>query len=72
MDIDEPGRAVAPVSRLTVVSYALMVVLLFAWFLYGWLVQRQGLVASIGESAGTGFATLVVVSIIGSFRRARG
>ncbi|MEV0713501.1 hypothetical protein [Asanoa sp. NPDC050611] len=72
MGIDELDRAVAPVSRLTVASYTLLVVLLFAWFLYGWLVQRQGLVASIGESAGTGFATLVVVSIIGSIRKARG
>ncbi len=44
---------------------------LIAWFLYGWLVQRQGLVDSIGESAGTGFAILLIVSIIGSMRRAR-
>ncbi|HTF09423.1 MAG TPA: hypothetical protein VK659_14750 [Asanoa sp.] len=72
MGIDERERAVAPVSRLTVAAYALMGALLVAWFLYGWLVQRQGFVASVGESAGTGFATLVFVSIVGSVRRARG
>ncbi|MDG4821528.1 hypothetical protein O7635_06615 [Asanoa sp. WMMD1127] len=71
MAIDEPDQA-APVSRLTVVSYALIAVLLLAWFLYGWLVQRQGLINSIGESAGTGFATLLIISIVGSIRRARG
>ncbi|GIF76175.1 hypothetical protein [Asanoa siamensis] len=72
MDIDESERVVEPVSRLAVVSYALLVVFLIAWFFYGWLVLRQGLIASIGESAGTGFATLVVISIIGSIRRAKG
>jgi len=72
MAIDESDRpAVAPVSGLTVASYTLMGVGLIAWFLYGWLVQRQGLVNSIGESAGTGFAILLIVSIIGSMRRAR-
>ena len=71
MGIDESDRSVAPVSRLTVASYASLAVLLFAWFLYGWLVQRQGLVNSIGESAGTGFAVLLLISIIGSVRRAR-
>ncbi|WP_203708388.1 hypothetical protein [Asanoa iriomotensis] len=72
MGIDERERVVTPVSRLTVASYALLLVLLFAWFLYGWLVQQQGLVASIGEAAGSGFAILVIVSIVGSIRRARG
>ena len=72
MGVDESHRAVAPVSRLTVAAYALMGALLIAWFLYGWLVQRQGFVASVGESAGTGFATLLFVSIVGSIRRARG
>ncbi|SNT57618.1 hypothetical protein SAMN05421812_110168 [Asanoa hainanensis] len=72
MVVDERGRAAAPVSRLTVASYALMGVGLVAWFLYGWLVQRQGLVNSIGETAGTGFAVLLMISIIGSVRRARG
>ncbi|MEV4620906.1 hypothetical protein AB0J74_19625 [Asanoa sp. NPDC049573] len=72
MGIDESGRAVAPVSRVTVAAYALLGVLVFGWFLYGWLVQRQGFVASVGESAGTGFAALLFVSIVGSLRRAFG
>jgi hypothetical protein len=72
MDGDESKRVAVPVSRRTVASYALLGLMIFAWFLYGWLVQRQGLVASIGEAAGTGFAVLVVVSIIGSIRRAGG
>ena len=72
MAVDDSDQAAPSVSRLTVVSYTLMAVLLLAWFLYGWLVQRQGLVDSIGESAGTGFATLLLISIVGSIRRARG
>ncbi|GIF65482.1 hypothetical protein Ais01nite_35170 [Asanoa ishikariensis] len=73
MAVDErDGAVVAPVSWLTVASYTLMGVGLIAWFLYGWLVQRQGLVNSIGETAGTGFAVLLIISIIGSVRRARG
>jgi len=68
MGVDKTDNAV---SRLTVVSYMLLGAALFAWFLYGWLVQRQGFVASIGESAGTGFATLVLISIVGSIRRQR-
>jgi hypothetical protein len=71
MGIDERQRVVAPVSRLTVAAYALLGALLVLWFFYGWLVQRQGFVASVGESAGTGFATLLFVSIVGSIRRAR-
>ena len=72
MAVDESDRgAVAPVSGRVVASYTLMGVGLIAWFLYGWLVQRQGLVNSIGESAGTGFAILLIISIVGSMRRAR-
>jgi hypothetical protein len=69
MGIDEQERAASP---LTLVLFVCLPVLLVAWFLYGWLVQRQGLVNSIGESAGTGFATLLIVSIVGSIRRGRG
>ena len=73
MAVDERDPAVVEtVSRLTVASYTLMGLGLIAWFLYGWLVQRQGLINSIGETAGTGFAVLLLISIIGSVRRARG
>ncbi|MEV4533239.1 hypothetical protein AB0J82_05345 [Asanoa sp. NPDC049518] len=73
MAVDERDPAVVEtVSRLTVASYTLMGLGLIAWFLYGWLVQRQGLINSIGETAGTGFAVLLLISIVGSVRRARG
>ncbi|MEU4333527.1 hypothetical protein AB0F59_02745 [Micromonospora lupini] len=59
------------VSRATVVAYALAAALLVAWFLFGWLVLRQGFVDSVGESAGAGFALLLIVSVVGTIRRGR-
>lgn len=63
--------AVQPVSRATVVAYAVAATLLVCWFFFGWLVQQQGFVSSVGESVGTGFALLLLVSIIGTIRRSR-
>lgn len=68
--VDPPARG-APVSRATVVGYALVAVGLLGWFLFGWLVERQGFVNSVGESAGTAFALLLVISIVGTVRRNR-
>ncbi|MDG4760671.1 hypothetical protein [Micromonospora sp. WMMD710] len=59
------------VSRATVIAYAVAATLLLGWFLFGWLVLRQGFVDSVGESAGAGFALLLVVSVIGTVRRSR-
>ncbi|WP_405427989.1 hypothetical protein [Micromonospora sp. NBC_00617] len=59
------------VSRATVAAYALAAALLVGWFLFGWLVLRQGFVDSVGESAGAGFALLLAVSVVGTFRRSR-
>ncbi|MFC4020921.1 hypothetical protein ACFOW4_23655 [Micromonospora sp. GCM10011542] len=59
------------VSTATVAAYAVAAVALVGWFLFGWLVQRQGFVNSVGESAGAGFALLLVVSVIGTVRRNR-
>ncbi|WP_433389370.1 hypothetical protein [Micromonospora sp. KLBMP9576] len=59
------------VSTATVIAYALVAAMLFGWFLFGWLVLQQGFVASIGEAAGTGFALLLVVSVVGTVRRSR-
>ncbi|MFF4876914.1 hypothetical protein [Micromonospora sp. NPDC000668] len=59
------------VSRATVVAYAVAAALLVGWFLFGWLVLRQGFVDSVGESAGAGFALLLVVSVVGTVRRSR-
>jgi hypothetical protein len=55
-----------------VALYLLLAVALFGWFLFGWLVQRQGFVNSVGESAGTGFALLLAIAIVGTIRRGGG
>ncbi|MFF3853741.1 hypothetical protein [Micromonospora sp. NPDC002575] len=67
---DDPAPAGA-VSAAALLGYATAAVLLVGWFLYGWLVQRQGFVASVGESAGAGFALLLAVSVVGTVRRSR-
>ncbi|MGC4856063.1 hypothetical protein ACLQ24_22375 [Micromonospora sp. DT4] len=59
------------VSRATVFAYAFAAALLVGWFLFGWLVLRQGFVDSVGESAGAGFALLLIVSVVGTVRRSR-
>ncbi|BCJ65020.1 hypothetical protein [Polymorphospora rubra] len=71
----EPGYAAAddpaPVSRGTVVAYGCAAALLFGWFLFGWLVQQQGFVDSVGEALGTASVLLLLVSIVGMARRDR-
>lgn len=67
---DEPAQA-GEVSAATLLGYVTAAVLLVGWFFYGWLVQRQGFVASVGESAGAGFALLLAVSVVGTVRRSR-
>lgn len=59
------------VSRATVFWYAVVAAILVGWFLWGWLVLRQGFVDSVGESVGTAFALLLLVSIIGTVRQSR-
>ncbi|MFC3503935.1 hypothetical protein ACFOOK_23605 [Micromonospora krabiensis] len=59
------------VSTATVVAYAVAGTALLGWFLWGWLVLRQGFVNSIGEAAGTGFALLLIISVVGTVRRSR-
>jgi Na+-transporting methylmalonyl-CoA/oxaloacetate decarboxylase beta subunit len=61
-----------PVPRVVVALYLLLAVALFGWFLFGWLVQGQGIVDSVGESAGTGFAILLIIAIVGTIRRGSG
>jgi hypothetical protein len=63
------GRKAASVSPGVVVAYACLLAGVLGWFLYGVFVQRQGFVDSMGESLGTGFAMLLIVSIVGSVRR---
>ena len=60
-----------PVSRATIVWYSLAGAILFGWFLFGWLVLEQGFVDSVGEAAGSAFALLLLISIVGTLRRSR-
>ncbi|MER7455733.1 hypothetical protein [Micromonospora sp. NPDC126480] len=75
VDQDVPAEARQapdePVSTGTVVAYVAAGVLLFGWFLFGWLVQQQGFIASVGETAGTAFGLLLVIAIVGTYRRDR-
>ncbi|MEU5903983.1 hypothetical protein [Micromonospora sp. NPDC047527] len=59
------------VSRATVVAYGVAAALLLGWFLFGWLVLQQGFIDSVGESAGAGFALLLIISVVGTVRRSR-
>ncbi|MEU5939556.1 hypothetical protein ABZ807_10240 [Micromonospora sp. NPDC047548] len=68
---DGEPNAAGEVSTATLVGYALAALALAGWFLFGWLVQRQGFVASVGETAGAGFGLLLAVSVIGTVRRSR-
>ncbi|MBM7077949.1 hypothetical protein AB0C55_12050 [Micromonospora humida] len=68
------GEQVTPtdeVSTATMVGYAVAGIAVVGWFLFGWLVQRQGFIDSVGEAAGTGFALLLIVSVVGTVRRSR-
>ncbi|MEV1328214.1 hypothetical protein AB0J20_01400 [Micromonospora costi] len=67
----EHDRAGDQVSTATVIGYTVAAVILFGWFLYGWLVLRQGFIDSVGEAAGTGFALLLFISVVGTVRRSR-
>ncbi|TDC79177.1 hypothetical protein E1193_19545 [Micromonospora sp. KC606] len=69
--VNEERQATGEVSTATMVGYAAVALALFGWFLFGWLVQRQGFVASVGETAGAAFALLLFVSVVGTVRRDR-
>ncbi|WP_047892535.1 hypothetical protein [Micromonospora sp. RV43] len=57
------------VPTAVVLAYAAAAAGGFGWFLFGLLVQQQGFVDSVGESAGAAFALLLAVSVIGTLRR---
>jgi hypothetical protein len=46
-------------------------VLITSWVLFGWLVQKQGFVTSLGEGLGAAFTLLLIVSVIGTVRQNR-
>ncbi|MGC4893785.1 hypothetical protein [Micromonospora sp. DT31] len=64
---ERPGQQEVPTAVLF--GYATAAAAVFGWFLFGWLVQQQGFVDSVGESAGAAFALLLAVSVIGALRR---
>ena len=66
-----PTPIPVPVSRATVLAYSAVAVMLGSWFLFGWLVQQQGFVDSMGEALGAAFTLLLVVSVVGTVRRSR-
>ena len=57
------------VPTAVLVGYAAAATAIFGWFLFGLLVQRQGFVDSVGESAGAAFGLLLAVSVVGTVRR---
>lgn len=59
------------VSRATVVWYSTLTVLLVGWFFFAWLVLGLNPVDAAGESLGTAFALLLIVSVIGTVRGSR-
>ncbi|MFI2709160.1 hypothetical protein ACH495_03375 [Micromonospora sp. NPDC018662] len=67
--LPESERTPQQVSTAEVVGYATAAAGVFGWFLFGLLVQRQGFVDSVGESAGAAFGLLLAVSVIGTLRR---
>lgn len=66
----EPAPAPA-LSRTAIVAGTLVAVLLVAWFFVAWLVLDRNVVDALGESIGSAFAILVLVSLVGAFRRSR-
>ncbi|MEU2612895.1 hypothetical protein ABZ570_15150 [Micromonospora sp. NPDC007271] len=70
-----PKEEQAPGGEVTtaaLIGYAVAAVGILGWFLFGLLVQRQGLVDSVGESAGAAFALLLAVSVVEMIRHNRG
>lgn len=71
MTVNRETTTSSTVSTATVVAYAVAGAGILGWFLFGWLVLQQGFIDSVGEAAGTAFALLLAVSVIGTVRRHR-
>jgi hypothetical protein len=50
---------------------AVIVVILFMWFLFAWLILDRHVLDAVGESVGTAFALGVIVSLVGALRGSR-
>ena|SRR5215216_5696346 len=65
-----PGSAAAAsdAGRRARVAVTVVGVLLLAWFFVAWLLLERHIVDAAGESVGTAFGLLLVVSVIGAVR----
>lgn len=66
------GARPSRVSRIAIAAVGVVAFVLVAWFFVAWLVLDRHIVDSAGESIGSAFAILLVVSFVGAFRRNRG
>ena len=66
-----PSEPIERMSRLAVVTVALVLVAAVSWLFMSWLVLDSPLGDAIGETAGSLALGLVVVSFVGALRRSR-
>jgi hypothetical protein len=66
---DAIGRA--GLSNTTKVLISVATVLLVVWFFFAWLALDRHVLDAAGESVGTAFALLLLVSLIGAVRGSR-
>ena len=63
---DEPATTVRPA---TLVWAFVGTVVLVGWFFLAWLRFGHSAVEAAGESAGSAFALLLIISVVGALRR---
>lgn len=61
-----------PIGRMWTVSAVTVGGVLLSWFFFAWLALDRHIADAAGESVGSGFALLLVVSVIGALRGGRG
>jgi hypothetical protein len=70
---DEAADEAVRRGRAARIAVTVVGVLLVAWFFVAWLLLERHIVDAAGESVGTAFGIMVVVSVIGAVRgRGRG
>lgn len=67
-DEERAGSRDVGLSRRALLACVGVGVVLIAWFFFAWLVLNRHVVDAAGESIGTGFALLLVISIVGAVR----
>ncbi|GAA1777180.1 hypothetical protein [Luedemannella helvata] len=69
MTVEEDSERSSGLSLAAWTAVAATGLLLFGWFLVAWLALDRHVLDAAGESVGTAFVLLVVVSVIGVIRR---